>query len=162
MSGFLYRPPLDSLIIQLKFGRRLALARLLGELLTEAWQAARPPDTAVDLVVPVPLHPARLRERGYNQALELARPLARAWRVPLDVRCAARVRVTVPQSDLPAKRRRRNIKGAFRVTEAVAGRHVAVVDDVMTSGHTASEFAATLRRAGAASVSVWVGARAVL
>ena len=161
VAGFIYQPPLDALIVQLKFGRRLALARLLGELCAETWQLARPAEIEVDLIVPVPLHPARLRERGYNQALELARPLARAWRVRLDAHCAERVRATVPQSDLPAKQRRGNIKDAFRVTDTVAGRHVAVVDDVMTSGHTVREFAATLHRAGAASVSVWVGARAV-
>lgn len=158
---YLYQPPLDALIKQLKFGGRLALARLLGELLAEAWTAARPASLPVDLVVPVPLHPSRLRERGFNQALELARPLARRWDVPLDWRSAARLRATVPQSDLPARLRRRNIRGAFRVDAAVAGRHVAVVDDVMTSGQTLREFAASLRRAGAVSVSVWVGARAV-
>lgn len=162
VAGFLYKPPFDSLIVQLKFGRRLALSRLLGELLVETWQTALSAGISVDRIVPVPLHPARLRERGYNQALELARPLARTWGVPLDAYCAERVRATVPQSDLPAKRRRSNIKGAFRVTKALTGQHVAVVDDVMTSGHTVSEFAATLHRAGAASVSVWVGARAVL
>ena len=157
-AAFLYQAPLDALIQRLKFGRRLALARLLGELMAEAWLSARP-EFSADVIVPVPLHVSRLRERGFNQALELARPLAARSGVPLDWRCAERVRPTLPQSDLPAKLRRRNIKGAFRVQGAVVGRRVAVVDDVMTSGHTVNEFAATLLRAGAAEVSVWVGAR---
>lgn len=162
VAAYLYKPPLDALIKQLKFGGRFALARLLGELLAEAWLATPAAATPADLVVPVPLDVGRLRERGYNQALELARPLARRWGVPLAGRAAERIRATPPQSDLPARLRRRNVKGAFRVGAAVAGRRVAVVDDVMTSGHTLREFAASLRRAGAASVSVWVGARAVL
>lgn len=161
VAAFLYQPPLDALVKQLKFGGRFALARLLGELMAEAWTTARPVETKVDVIVPVPLHSSRLRERGFNQALELARPLARRWDVPLDSHCAKRIRSTAPQSDLPAKLRRRNIKGAFQVSRSLSGCHVAVVDDVMTSGHTVSELAAGLRRAGAASVSVWIGARVV-
>lgn len=158
-AAFLYQPPLDSLIQRLKFPGDLRLARLLGELMAEGLCAQFVTPLDVDVMLPVPLHAARLRERGFNQALELARPLARCLNLPLDTRCAERVRATVPQSGLPAKLRRRNIKGAFRVTAAVAGRRIAVVDDVMTTGHTVSEFAATLRRAGAVSVTVWLCAR---
>src|SRR3569623_1287693 len=118
------------------------------------------------LVADAPLRVMRRRRRagqgyvrGVYQALDQARPLAARSGVPLDWRCAERLRPTLPQSDLPAKLRRRNIKGAFRVQGTVAGRRVAVVDDVMTSGHTVNEFAATLLRAGAAEVCVWVGAR---
>lgn len=159
VAAFPYQPPLDNLIQRLKFQGDLRLARLLGELMTEGLRArfATPPD--VDTMMPVPLHAARLRERGFNQALELARPLARCLNLPLDAQGAERVRATAPQSGLPAKLRRRNIKGAFRVTAAVAGRRIAIVDDVMTTGHTVSEFAATLRRAGAVSVTVWLCAR---
>lgn len=162
VAAFLYQPPLDGLIKQLKFGGRLALARLLGELMAERWLAASAAMPKADIIVPVPLHSARLRERGFNQAVELSRIFSRLWEVPLDEQCVERVRATAPQSDLPAKLRRQNVKGAFRVRGVVTGRHVAVVDDVMTSGHTVSELAAGLRRAGAASVSVWVGARVVL
>ncbi len=143
----------------LKFRKDIRLARLLGGLMAQELLAQFVAPPGMDVIVPVPLHPARLRERGFNQALELARPLARQLCVPLDSRCAERVRATAPQSALPAKQRRRNIKGAFRVTAAVKGCRVAVVDDVMTTGHTVSEFAATLRRAGAVSVTVWVCAR---
>lgn len=162
VAAFRYQPPLDNLIQRLKFRDDIRLAGLLGELTAEGLCARFATPPPVDVMMPVPLHAARLRERGFNQALELARPLARRLNLPLDTRCAERVRATVPQSELPAKLRRRNIKGAFRVTAAVAGRRVAVVDDVMTTGHTVSEFAATLRRAGAASVTVWLCARVPL
>ena len=160
-AAFHYRPPVDALVQRLKFGGDIRLARLLGELMSEVLLArAAPP--AAEVLVPVPLHPSRLRQRGFNQALELARPLARRSGLPLDARSVERLRATAPQSDLPAKLRRRNVKGAFRVTPALAGRHVLLVDDVMTTGQTVSELAATLRRAGAASVTVWVCARVAL
>ncbi|MEO6696465.1 MAG: phosphoribosyltransferase family protein, partial [Gammaproteobacteria bacterium] len=108
------------------------------------------------------LHRARLRQRGFNQSLEIARPLARRLNIPVDYQSCERVRNTSAQSLLPAGERHKNIKGAFRVTHPIAARHVAIVDDVMTTGHTVQELAATLRKSGVRRVDVWVLARASL
>jgi ComF family protein len=116
-----------------------------------------------DVLCPVPLGPGRLVERGFNQALEIGRPLARSLGVPLQARLALRKVDTRAQSGVAPSERKQNIRGAFAVaadmTEAVAGRHVGIVDDVMTSGHTLDELAATLKEAGAARVSNLVLAR---
>lgn len=156
---FHYRPPLDALVKRLKFNGDLHLARLLGGLMAD--YLAQNETVLPELIVPVPLHGRRLRERGFNQALELARPVAARLGVPLAWRQVMRTRATDPQSDLPAKLRSRNVKGAFAAAAGFAAQRVAIVDDVMTTGYTANELAATLRRAGAADISVWVCARAV-
>lgn len=153
-----YQPPVDWLLQGLKFHGRLSAARLLGHLLGEAL-AARGTGLP-DLIVPVPLHPARLAERGYNQALELARPLARQLGLPLAAGLCRRTRATDTQSLLPAAARRRNVRGAFTLTGPLPGSHVAIVDDVVTTGATVAELATTLRRAGATRVEVWAVARA--
>lgn len=156
---FHYLPPLDVLIKRLKFKGDLHLARLLGGLMADRLDVAD--NILPDVIVPVPLHVRRLRERGFNQALELARPIAERLAVPLDWRHVIRTRATDPQSDLPAKLRSRNVKGAFAVAAGFTAQHVAIVDDVMTTGHTVNELALTLRRMGVANISVWICARAV-
>lgn len=154
---FRYAPPVDRFIHALKYQGALHYARVLGQLLApRLWRLNSLPD----LIIPVPLHGSRLRERGYNQALELARPLAKALNLPLDYRCLRRTRATAPQIALPPEQRRRNVHGAFWVDGSVKGRRVALVDDVMTTGHTVNAAAACLRQAKAKSVEVWVVARA--
>ena len=155
-----YAAPVDQLLLQLKFGGRLALAPLFAQLLRDA-VLQRPGFTLPALLCPVPLGPRRLAERGYNQALEIARPLARSLGVALHPRLACRVRETAAQSGVTPERRRHNIAGAFAIPDMalVQGRHVGVVDDVMTSGATLNELAATLKRHGAARVSNLVFAR---
>jgi ComF family protein len=154
-----YAPPVDHFIRALKFRRQLGLAHLLGEQMAQRLlsETQRP-----DLILPVPLHRARLRERGYNQALEIARPVAHALGVPLDFRSLVRVRATAPQTGMDRRARQRNMKNSFVVTDApqVRGRHIALIDDVMTSGSTVEAAARALKRAGAKSVVVWVAARA--
>lgn len=155
-----YALPVDQLVLQLKFGHRLALAPLCARLLHQAVLR----DTGFvrpALLCPVPLGPQRLRTRGYNQALEIARPLARLLAVPLAPRLLARVRDTAAQSSVAPAQRRQNIAGAFAVRDAalVAGRHIGIVDDVMTSGSTLNELAAMLKRHGATRVSNLVFAR---
>jgi ComF family protein len=153
-----YRAPADYLIQRLKFSGELALAPLLGGLLAEKIAARTTP--LPDLLIPVPLHRARLHERGFNQATELARYLGRRLAVPVEHRLCRRDRHTRPQSLTPYGERRRNLRGAFSVSGQVpVAAHVAVVDDVMTTGHTADELARVLRRAGAARVEVWIVAR---
>lgn len=155
-APYLYAWPLDGLIQQLKFGHQLAAARSLGSLLAERLQQRGGPWP--ELLLPVPLHPRRLAERGYNQATELARPLARHLGLPLR-ELAARARATARQSDLPYRERRRNVAGAFILRESITARHVAIVDDVLTTGHTASALTNALHLAGVETVEVWALAR---
>ena len=153
IAALAYRFPADTLVHSLKFRGQLALAPLMGDLLIEA---IREP---IDLVVPVPLSRERLRERGYNQAAEIARHVAKARRVRLELTIIARERNTQAQADLPWSERARNVRGAFRCERSLDGAAIAVVDDVMTTGATLAELAATLKRAGAARVVNWVIAR---
>lgn len=155
-AAFLYAAPLDRLLPRLKFHRDLAAGRLLAELMAASLAAQARPDA----LVPVPLHRARLRQRGYDQALELARPLARRLELPLLAGALRRIRDTAPQSELDVHRRRRNLRGAFLAVDAAKlPGHVALVDDVMTTGQTLHAAAAALRRAGVARVDAWVCAR---
>jgi ComF family protein len=150
-------------VARLKFGHSLAAGRVLAGLwLDSAGELPALPQ----LLIPVPLHRDRLRERGYNQALELARPLAHALRLPVDAKILARTRATPAQTNLDAKTRRKNLRGAFEVDDLAlksvsAGvAHVALIDDVMTTGATLRECARALKRAGFARVDVWALARA--
>ncbi len=150
-----YRFPADVLVQSLKFRGELALAPLLGELLLKRI----PEDESADFVVPVPLSKERLRERGFNQALEIARPIARSKRARLAPGLCERVRDTRAQADLAWTERDRNVRGAFACAGFAAGATVAVVDDVMTTGATLDALAAALKDAGAARVVNWVVAR---
>lgn len=151
---FQYRPPVDRWIQRFKYHGDLAAGALLARLV-----ARFAPATSATLALPVPLHPRRLRARGYNQALELARGLHRSS-LTLNAHALSRVRPTRAQVDLPPERRRSNVRGAFAATPAVKGRDVILLDDVMTTGETARAAAKALRAAGAASVTAWVVARA--
>lgn len=159
-----YAFPWDRLLLALKFGEQLEVAPLLAGRLSLA--LARAGIDAPDLILPVPLSAERLRERGYNQAHEIARRLAWPQRTGeverqsrLCARTLLRLRDTPQQARLPLDERRRNLRGAFVVLKPVRGLRVAIVDDVMTSGATLHEAALALRRAGAADVQAWVVAR---
>jgi ComF family protein len=155
-----YQMPLDRLVLELKFGGRLAHARLFASLLADALLAA-PALARPSLLCPVPLAPGRLAERGFNQALEIARPLGRLLDIAVAPRLAQRVQETSAQSRLRSAARRANIAHVFAVPEraAVAGRHIGIVDDVMSSGQTLHELAAVLKRHGATRVTNLVFAR---
>jgi ComF family protein len=159
-APFRYDPPLDRLVHRFKYQGHLDAARLLGELMVAAVTTARIPRP--DYLVPVPLHPRRLRERGFNQALEAARPLAGALGLPLLPGAAERVRPTVSQAGLSARMRRHNLRGAFASAEAPPGSHIAIIDDVVTTGATVAALTKTLKEAGVARVDVWALARAVV
>jgi ComF family protein len=157
-----YAPPVDQLVLTLKFGGRLALAplfaRMLGEVVSRS--AAIPLPT---LLTAVPLGSQRLVERGFNQALEIAKPISRTLGIRLDAGLVARMRDTRAQSMLHPDERHRNIRNAFvvpaRSVDTLRGQHIGVVDDVITTGETLHELAATLKRFGAARVTNIVFAR---
>ena len=153
VAAFAYSFPVDKLVQALKFNEQLTLARSLAESMVPLIKAHP------SCIIPMPLHPARLRERGFNQSLELSRYLARHLDIPLLPTVTQRVRDTSPQSGLPWKERKKNLKQAFACGSEVAGLHVAIVDDVMTTGASLNELAKTLKAAGACEVSAWVVAR---
>ncbi len=154
-----YAPVADRLIREFKYGRRLERSVPIGKLLARHVRSAG--GTLPCCLVPVPLHHERIRQRGFNQSLEIARVLAAELGVELDAACVEKTRRTVPQTALGAKRRRRNLKGAFHLRRRPRAQSVAIVDDVMTTGATAGEMAKVLARAGVAHIEVWVAARAV-
>lgn len=152
----LYQPPLNRLIGDFKFRRKLHLAVPLSRLLLDHLPGGQP---LPDAILPVPLHPRRLRERGFNQALELARILAGELGLALDWRSCRRVRATPPQSGLDRQMRRRNLRAAFQADATVSGRYIAILDDVITTGATVTAVSLALLQAGAARVDVWALAR---
>jgi len=155
-----YAAPLDRVVTSLKFGRQLNLARPLGELLATRWLGSSPA-IHLDCLVPVPLSAPRLAQRGFNQALEMARSMAASVRTPLPVMpfTLRRERDTPPQTGLSLDERRHNLVGAFSCKGRFDGLHVGLVDDVMTSGSTLTESARVLKAAGARSVIALVVAR---
>lgn len=157
IAPYTYEPPIRDLVTRLKYGGRLANARLLGDLLAEYLVASTA--TLPDVMLPVPLHPSRIRERGFNQALEIGRTLSRRLRIPLDRYSLRRVRAGAAQAGLDRRQRRANVRGAFAVKPGFQAGHVAIIDDVVTTGQTAIEVARTLRQAGIGEISVWAIAR---
>ena len=151
--------PVDALVRALKFNGERCHARVLGTPL--ARERALDPAPLPDLVVPVPLHPLRLRARGYNQAAELARFAARELGLPLKSNALQRLRPTREQTGLRSTERAANVRGAFAAAGSLAGLRVALVDDVVTTGSTVAAAAAALAIAGVRGVELWVVARAL-
>ncbi|GAB1595065.1 ComF family protein [Lysobacter claricitrinus] len=155
-AAFLYAAPLDRLIPRLKFAGDLAAGRLIAQLMAERLRDAPQPQA----LVPIPLHRARLRQRGFDQTLEIARPLGRALGLPVLDHALVRHRPTQEQSRLSAVARRRNLRDAFQAWPKLPlPAHVALIDDVMTTGATLRAAAAALKRAGVKRVDAWVAAR---
>ena len=156
---FRYASPVDHLITGLKFNHRLAFGRVLGELLAHHLQThdiLRP-----TLIVPVPLHLRRLRERGFNQSVEIARVVSRRLDIPMTPDAARRVRHTPAQTGRSARERATNLKHAFAIRTKVADKDIALVDDVITTGATAGELSRVLKAHGARTIQVWGCARTV-
>jgi ComF family protein len=163
VSALVYEYPIDRLVAMAKFQRRIDTAFALGELLANclfdrfiAGDLAMP-----DLIVPVPLHPRRIAQRGFNQAKEIAGPVARKLDVPLETRACRRIRNTVEQSRISAAERLKNMRNAFNVSEDLDGSNIAIVDDVITTGSTAGALARCLHNAGARYIQIWTVARTV-
>lgn len=157
-TAFLQETPIRESIHQLKYGARLVQARWLGQQMAAGLRARRMP--LPDLLIPVPLHRGRLWRRGYNQALELTRAIARELGLPVDAHAARRLRATADQIGLSAAARRRNLKNAFVASRDLSGLHVALIDDVMTTGATLDALARACRQAGAMHIEAWAAARA--
>ncbi|MFA7240568.1 MAG: ComF family protein [Sulfuricellaceae bacterium] len=155
LAAFSYTFPVDALVHSYKYAGNLILLDLLTEPLIHLAAA----QTRPDLLIPMPLHPARLRERGFNQAHEIAKPLSGKLAIPLDGRGCKRVIDTKPQAGLKFKHRARNLRGAFSCERDLSGMNIALIDDVMTTGASLNELAKAVRVRGAAQVSAWVVAR---
>lgn len=153
-----YQKPIDRLIQQLKFQKNLSYAQLIGDIMAEKFVVAERPHC----LIPVPLHPSRLRERGFNQAIEIARPLSKKLQIPLCLDAFVRIKDTRAQSALNTRERNQNIKQAFACKKTMTYKHVAIVDDVMTTGNTLRALADTIKKSGVEKISLWVFARTVL
>lgn len=161
LAPFDYLSPIDYLITQLKFSGNLAAARVLAHLLLTHLQhhyTHQPPWPQV--IVPIPLHRQRIYSRGFNQAVEIAKPIAKTIQKPIDIIHCHRSKNTAAQSSLPAKQRENNVQNAFTISQPFPYQHVAILDDVITTGHTITTFAKQLKKAGAQRIDVWAIARA--
>ncbi|MES9969432.1 MAG: ComF family protein [Candidatus Thiodiazotropha sp.] len=156
ITAFTYEPPVNRLIGMFKFQQKLHLAHPLAGLLTERLdeQHERP-----EVLIPVPLHPLRLRQRGFNQSMEITRILAKHYCLPYDWRLCRRIKETKAQSELSRQERRSNLANAFEVCAEVKDSHLALVDDVITTGATVTELSRVLKKAGARRIDVWAIAR---
>ena len=159
VSLFSYQNDAVKLVQQLKFNEKLVNSRLLGSMLATAINnnVAAVPDS----ILPVPLHSKRMRQRGFNQSIELARVVNKACNIPMNVRSVIRARDTRSQTALDKKQRRKNMRGAFQITRAINAQHIAILDDVVTTTSTVNELALLLKRSGVKRVDVWSIARAV-
>jgi len=157
---FHYETPVDRLISRFKFNQHLSYSRLLGQLMAEHIKNRYREITLPDMIIPVPLHKSRLRERGFNQAQEVARICARELNLPLETKQCQRDKDTAHQLGLSAIERRRNLRRAFNSKAFPAGARVALVDDVMTTGTTLNELAACLKKVGCQEIHLWCIARA--
>jgi ComF family protein len=157
LAAFRYEAAIPTLIGGAKFRGRLNLVRLLGQCLADRVREVDPPRPQV--LLPVPLHASRLRTRGYNQALEIARVVGRELVLPIDHASCVRSAATPPQAGLDERARHRNIRGAFMVPGVLSWSHVAILDDVVTTGSTVAEMSRVLRKAGVRRIQVWAVAR---
>lgn len=157
LAPFVHQGSIRYFIIQLKFHHHYPSARLLGGLMANYLKkTAQLPDC----IIPVPLHKNRYQERGFNQSIEIARILSKELNVPLDVQSCIRQRDTAHQIGLNAQQRNENIKNAFSISATFQAKHVAIVDDVMTTGSTVHELALALKMAGCLRVQIWICAKA--
>lgn len=156
---FYYQYPINHLISALKFANKLIYAKVLGELMADKLVDSYKCESLPEIIIPVPLHKYRLRERGYNQALELAKPIAKQFGIPIDFSSCIRIKHTEAQALIPAKQRQKNVKNAFEVSKNFSAQHVAVIDDVITTGNTIRELSKVLLQSGVSRIDVWCCAK---
>lgn len=165
LSLYHYQIPMDYLITELKFNQQLPHAAILGQLLLARIIELQNSDDLPDVILPVPLHKSRLIKRGFNQSLEISRPVAKYFDIPIETRMVSRNKPTRAQTDLNASQRKKNVRGCFELQkqpEKLANKHVVIIDDVVTTGSTTNELALLLKKSGVEKVGVWSIARAVL
>lgn len=159
--AFEYGYPIADFVRALKYGRSLSHAAVLGTLLADYLQQRHQGEWP-QCFIPVPLSTERYRQRGFNQAIELGRVIESRLRIPMNVRLLARVRHTVEQAGLSRRERRKNLRNAFAMTSKGMPSHIAILDDVVTTGSTMNEITRRLKRAGAEQIEVWAVTRAPL
>lgn len=157
VAPLLYRDEVQRLIAAFKFHGQLSPGRTLSQVMLAALREQSMP--IPEVIIPVPIHPQRLSQRGYNQALELARPIARALGCRLDLESCQRIKPTAPQSSLPLALRQINLRHAFELSRPIQARHLVILDDVMTTGHTARTLARLLRTDPVERLDIWALAR---
>lgn len=155
----LYQPPVTHLITRLKFHDKLLYAKVLSQILGKSIQQSYEGQSLPEAIIPVPLHVSRIKQRGFNQANLIAGFIKKKTKVPILLTHFYRSRATKAQSLLPARQRKENIQNVFQCKKPLEFQHVAILDDVMTTGHTINEFAKTVKLHGAKRVDVWVCAR---
>lgn len=154
---FDYQEPIISCIHQLKFLNNLTIGRWFA---TQWVKQLHNKTHHPDVILPVPLHYKRLAQRGFNQTLEIAKPIGKQLQIRIDRFNCHRIKNTQAQSQLSVKKRTTNIKNAFKLKKNITGRHIAILDDVVTTGNTASELAYLLKQHGAEKITIWCCARA--
>ncbi len=164
ISSLHYTYPVGYLVSQLKFQRDLTYAKIFSQLLLTTLQmhyrerySERP-----EIIIPVPLHKKRSRQRGFNQALEIAQPIAKALNIPIVANAIKRIKYTEAQSLLSALERCKNLRNSFVLSKPITAEHIVLVDDVVTTGTTVYELATLLKKSGVRKVGVWAVARAII
>ena len=160
LSAYVYAQPLEWMIQQLKFSEKLSYAPLLSSLMLRYLRVRVPKQSPADVIIPMPLHSRRLKERGFNQSLLLIEPIAAELGIPVDSNSCQRVLDTPHQTGKTARQRKQNIKGAFRFDNQKGYKRVIIFDDVITTGSSVGELSKVLRRAGVKRIDVWSLARA--
>lgn len=158
---FRYDYPLDAMLQRYKYQQTLHIAKTFSRLMHARFDSAHRSHRFdhFDRIIPMPLHPKRLAERGFNQSLEIAKLLAKALHIALDTASCSRIKFTPPQASLPLKSRVKNMRGAFSCQQDLSGQRIILLDDVMTTGASLHELASTVKSAGASHVECWVVAR---
>lgn len=157
---FRYEFPVNEMLQRYKYNHLLNMAKTFGQLMSESMTSAEVSRLA-DIIIPMPLHPKRLQERGFNQAVEIARIIGRTLKIEVDGRSFSRKKLSAPQVSLPMKERVKNMQGAFDCNARLDGLKVLLIDDVMTTGASLNALAKTARKAGARHVECWVVARTI-
>lgn len=157
---FDYAVPIPALIWKLKFHGDLSIAQFFGQCWIDWINRFYTSDTLPDFILPVPLHHQRLKERGFNQALEIAKLISKHFKIPIDNRTCVRIKNTQAQSTMPAHKRKDNVKNAFALSYSTSAKHVAILDDVMTTGNTVKEISHLLKKVGVEKIDLWCCARA--
>lgn len=163
LALFNYEFPINHIITSLKFQAHLEYAKLLSDLMADKimnhWYRQH---VLPEVIIPVPLHEKRLRERGFNQAVEISREIAKKLSLKIDVKSCQRIKFTVMQSELSAPQRLNNMKNAFMVNVPQVWKHVAILDDVVTTGHTVAELTKALKKTGVERIDIWCCARTII